>query len=325
MNNNLGTSRITNEQLLLINILNNMYNENLRQINSITDTLNNFVDNNNQIRNLLIQLLNSNQNNINENNINQNIINQNNSVGNRRNRNIDRRYLNDNNIGYNSFYILREPYPVNNLFDNTIYSQISGINRPTGNYINRESRSNRNNTFNRILQSFLQPVEIYPTQSQIESATRRVRYGDIVRPINSQCPITMENFNDNDMVTRIRYCGHIFNTENLNNWFRSNCRCPVCRYDIREYNSNASTEFFSQQESNFPIRQEPATRTTTIPTNDSSGNTLERSTSFNQNNYNLFDNNTIRLRDISGNTVDITNEILNSYILNAFNRLDNQQ
>ena len=65
MSNNSNTFRISNEQLLLINILNTMYNDNLRQINNITDTLNNLNNTNNQIRNLLVQLLNSPQNNAN--------------------------------------------------------------------------------------------------------------------------------------------------------------------------------------------------------------------------------------------------------------------
>jgi hypothetical protein len=69
-----------------------------------------------------------------------------------------------------------------------------------------------------------------------------------VSPRNRSCPISLENFNDNDMVSVIRYCGHIFNTEQLNTWFRSNCRCPVCRYDIRRYNSTASSEFFNTNE-----------------------------------------------------------------------------
>ena len=51
------------------------------------------------------------------------------------------------------------------------------------------------------------------------------------------------------MVSVIRQCNHIFKTEELNTWFRSNCRCPVCRYDIRNYNTNtATTSYFQQQD-----------------------------------------------------------------------------
>jgi len=290
MSNNLGTNRLSNEQLLLINILNTMYNDNLRQINSITDILNNILDTNNQIRSLLVQLLNSNQNNIGQNNSNYN---------NRRNRNNNRFYNSDRGQTENRTYID---------IISTLGDGFTLPLRPTGNYINRE---NQNNIFTQLLQSFLQPIEIYPTQSQIEAATRRVRYSDITRPINSQCPISMDNFNDNDMVTVIRHCGHIFNTENLNSWFRSNCRCPVCRYDIRDYNTNASTEYF----------------TTNAPQNNNSNN-LQRTNSEERNTNNFLDNNnnnnndilSSRVLDLSGNMVNISYDILASYITNAFDR-----
>ena len=51
------------------------------------------------------------------------------------------------------------------------------------------------------------------------------------------------------MVSVIRFCGHIFRQDQLNTWFSSNCRCPVCRYDIRNYNSRTSSEFFEQNNS----------------------------------------------------------------------------
>ena len=100
---------------------------------------------------------------------------------------------------------------------------------------------NVNNAFSSLFQNFFDPVLIYPTNAQIETATRRVLYRDIVTPINNTCPISMDNFNDDDTVTIIRHCSHIFNTDELNTWFENNCRCPVCRYDIRNYNRNTSS------------------------------------------------------------------------------------
>ena len=52
----------------------------------------------------------------------------------------------------------------------------------------------QNNPYTQLLRSFLDPIEIYPTQSQIDSATRRVRYCDIVSPTNTSCPISFTNF-----------------------------------------------------------------------------------------------------------------------------------
>jgi hypothetical protein len=221
-----------------------MYNDNLRQITNLTDMINNLNASNNQIRTLLVQLLNRNQ---------------------RRNesRRMDTTF---NNIDYSNLtnginigYLVGEyTIPRNNQGQNNMNRQNNG-----------STRSNRRSMMDEytrsLVDNFLLPVEIYPTQSQIESATRRVRYCDISRPINTSCPISMDEFNDNDMVTVIRYCGHTFHTENIMNWFRSNCRCPVCRYDIRDYNSNASNEFYSNSR----------------VVNDLSNNDLERN--YNQN------------------------------------------
>ncbi len=234
MSNSSNTFRSNNETLLLVNILNTMYNDNLRQITHLTDMLNNLNNSNNQIRNLLVQLLNR---------------------GNGR-RNESRRW--ETNL--------------NNNFDyNTLTNGIN-LSYLVGEYTipRNTERQNNSRTRNRygmldtyardIFDNFLQPIEIYPTSAQIESATRRVRYCDIARPINTTCPISMDEFNDNDMVTVIRHCGHTFYTDHIMNWFRSNCRCPVCRYDIREYNSNASNSFYSNSHIS----------------NDTSNNSLER-------------------------------------------------
>ena len=45
---------------------------------------------------------------------------------------------------------------------------------------------------------------------------------------------------------QIRHCGHTFQEHAIMNWFQSNTRCPVCRYDIRDY--HPTTE--NNQESN---------------------------------------------------------------------------
>jgi hypothetical protein len=54
MSFNENNFRISNEHLLLINILNTMYNDNIQQINFATNTLNNLYQNNNHIRDLLV-------------------------------------------------------------------------------------------------------------------------------------------------------------------------------------------------------------------------------------------------------------------------------
>lgn len=71
------------------------------------------------------------------------------------------------------------------------------------------------------------------TPQEIEEATLTTTFSNIALPINTECPIRLEEFNANDVVTQIRHCGHIFNSDELNNWFIANNRCPVCRRDVR--------------------------------------------------------------------------------------------
>jgi hypothetical protein len=48
---------------------------------------------------------------------------------------------------------------------------------------------------------------------------------------NKECPITMEPFCD-DSVIIISICGHIFSSESIICWLRSNKSCPICRKKI---------------------------------------------------------------------------------------------
>ena len=45
----------------------------------------------------------------------------------------------------------------------------------------------------------------------------------------------MEDFQENENVCQIKHCRHTFKEEAIKNWFQRNVRCPVCRYDIRDY------------------------------------------------------------------------------------------
>ena len=133
-----------------------------------------------------------------------------------------------------------------------------------------QSATNNNNHDNidvdveNILADFLNPVVISPTSQQIEVATRNVRYGNITRPLNESCCFTLETFREDDVVTMIRHCQHIFSRESLQNWFRSNYRCPICRYDIRRYSidttSNASNTILT---ASIPLSTTPSLVTRT--------------------------------------------------------------
>ena len=90
---------------------------------------------------------------------------------------------------------------------------------------------------NTVLNNFesLTPVNVRPTEAEINNSTEEVRFGIVSNPVNSACPITRERFGENDRVIQIVYCGHNFNPPSLRHWFQTNVRCPLCRYDIRDY------------------------------------------------------------------------------------------
>jgi hypothetical protein len=101
----------------------------------------------------------------------------------------------------------------------------------------------RNNTqLVDFLSQFYNNVPVVPTRQQIDAATRRILYREIEAPLNSSCPICLDRFQPDDSVMQIIRCGHIFNEDSINLWFRANVRCPVCRHDIREPHAVATTQ-----------------------------------------------------------------------------------
>ena len=226
------TNNFNDVDLSIINSLNEAYNNNLRSIQNFTHSINDLTDMNVEIHNRIVELLHNrnsslnNRENINRNNVNRSNINRTNS-----NRNTSRTRTTTNSETTNS-----ETSNLGRVILNNIPYSVEHYRLPST--VQRDQ--SRSNNYSNILQRFFQPIEIFPTQTQIEAATRNVRYCDILNPINRSCPISLENFSDSDNVTVIRYCGHIFNRHQLNTWFRSNCRCPICRYDIRNYNSNSN-------------------------------------------------------------------------------------
>jgi hypothetical protein len=80
----------------------------------------------------------------------------------------------------------------------------------------------------------LESVPVVASQDIINRNTRLVRFNEIINPLNYDCPIRLERFQDNSMLTQIIGCGHLFCNNEITRWFRSNVHCPVCRYDIRD-------------------------------------------------------------------------------------------
>ena len=139
------------------------------------------------------------------------------------------------------------PRPEASRFHDGIFTQRSGSNiRPNQNMSYNTTpiqRQPSNNIFDVLLQAIpltsnMENVVVRPSEEQIRNATRSIIYSsNNTRIRNNTCPITLEPFEEQQMLTQITYCGHVFSQEGINRWFEGNVRCPICSYDIRNYNA----------------------------------------------------------------------------------------
>jgi hypothetical protein len=87
---------------------------------------------------------------------------------------------------------------------------------------------------------FPSAVNSVPTITQFAQATEPVQY-QANHFSDNHCPITLEEFHENEMICRIKHCRHVFKIQPLQNWFSRNSHCPVCRYDIRTWGITNAT------------------------------------------------------------------------------------
>lgn len=91
------------------------------------------------------------------------------------------------------------------------------------------------------------------TPAQLAERIETVVFGNIVNPINALCSITHDVFESAQQVSRIRHCGHIFNSESLAHWLRLNNTCPTCRHNLL---------------TDHPVSRQPTNANATNATND---------------------------------------------------------
>jgi len=79
-------------------------------------------------------------------------------------------------------------------------------------------------------------VNVPATQDQITSASE-IRENAAVPP-ETVCAICQDHDIQTEQNTwRALRCSHLFHKTCIDNWFRQNVHCPVCRTDIREYSA----------------------------------------------------------------------------------------
>jgi len=79
------------------------------------------------------------------------------------------------------------------------------------------------------------------TSLQISSATQSCLYSDLTPEVKlncPSCPISHDDFQDDDEIMIIAHCGHCFSKEGIINWFNNNNNtCPMCRHVIAGVNT----------------------------------------------------------------------------------------
>jgi|UniRef100_A0A6C0AKF9 hypothetical protein len=94
-------------------------------------------------------------------------------------------------------------------------------------------------TFGEYQPGTLTSIPITPCEEQINNATISDTFENIENTSDqTRCPIDQQEFVPSDNILKIKYCGHIFKSHNLKNWFNHSSRCPVCRFDIRDHSNN---------------------------------------------------------------------------------------
>ena len=173
-------------------------------------------------------------------------------------------------------------------------------------------------------------VIVRPTEEQIQNASRLVRYGDILEPLSETCPITLERFNSDDMVRQIHSCGHIFCQSAFTEWFNSNVRCPVCRYDIREHTNNNTIPVSNNSNPNPSVadddsqsensnNEEDIANSNTDNSNENTANINENNTNLNTLFNSISNLNVIRNPDsneVEHLTFDLTNSSMTDELIN---------
>jgi hypothetical protein len=170
--------------------------------------------------------------------------------------------------------------------NNTIYIQ----GRPYSLEVDRFAFDNlpintsENNTLFNLFQNFYSNVQVAPTSRQIQNATRQSPFSQIQNPLNISCPITLEPFSGETVVTEILGCHHLFSQEAATSWFQNNVRCPVCRYDIRTYRETSHEPFVEETKEAEVEAEAEETKEAERPNPRSSTRTTERNSNIRFNN-----------------------------------------
>jgi hypothetical protein len=134
------------------------------------------------------------------------------------------------------------------------------INQSTASNRSRRTR-NDSTARNNLFMSFFSNLPAAAATGTIDSnlpltreeiARSTVTYGFIPEENDvgsNVCPISLEPFQEGDVICEIRGCRHKFRRPLLMDWLRRDSRCPVCRYELRNrVDDNSQVESTNDEE-----------------------------------------------------------------------------
>jgi predicted Zn-ribbon and HTH transcriptional regulator len=105
-----------------------------------------------------------------------------------------------------------------------------------------------------IYEILAQRQNTHVTETIYNNQTQIIDYDSTNEQFERICPISHEAFEDGEMITQIRGCGHIFKTQNIKRWFlERSSYCPTCRYDIVSQSHPQTQQPQQQQQQQPPV------------------------------------------------------------------------
>ena len=145
-----------------------------------------------------------------------------------------------------------------NIFNVSNFNPPPPIPNFTPNNSNNNIFSEISNLINNNNNNFFNPINISPTQEQINNATTIMRYDNLppeARGPGNLCPISHDLFENNSSIMRINYCGHYFMATSLQQHFNNSVRCPLCRHDIRTISDTSNNNITDNSDIDYGERR----------------------------------------------------------------------
>lgn len=97
---------------------------------------------------------------------------------------------------------------------------------------NLQSPYQQLNTENNINEEYFNNLSNQNMKYLLSYKLKYMKFSDIQNPLNTQCTITLQNFENNSYIGYIEDCNHIFDYTAIKNWLKNNYTCPICRHCI---------------------------------------------------------------------------------------------